>query len=133
MDKLLIILHLLKSAMNRILIVDDNKDILTVTQLVLELRDYKVKGIFRGEETMDAIKEFVPDVILLDIFLGTTSGIKICEEVKRLYPKLCVIMFSAHAKEKDVLQLCPADGFIPKPFDIQELLSTVEVEMGKCA
>ena len=118
--------------MKRILVVDDNKDILVVVQIILENHGYIVKGIWRGEETLETIKDFVPDMVLLDIFLGSVSGIIICEEIKKLYPKLCVVMFSAHAKRDDVLKLCPANGFIEKPFEIQDLLKTIEEEMGKC-
>ena len=120
--------------MKRILVVDDNKDILVVVQLVLELRGYKVMTIFKGTEVIPAIKDFSPDVILLDIYLDTLNGIDLCNEIKsnKENEHICIIMFSAHAKGEDVLKQCPANAFISKPFDVHHLAETIEAQFGKC-
>ncbi len=68
--------------MTRILVVDDNKDILQVVELVLEIRGYEIKTVWKGEETIAAVKEFVPDLVLLDVLLGNVSGIDLCKEIK---------------------------------------------------
>lgn len=120
--------------MKRILVVDDNKDILQVVQLVLEIRGFEVMTIWDGQETMQAVKHFSPDLILLDVLLGNVSGIAICNEIKSdpELKKPCIIMFSAHAKGEDVLKLCPADGFIAKPFDIHQLSETIKEQLDGC-
>jgi len=51
--------------MKRILVVDDNKDILQVVQIILQLRGFDVKAIWRGEETIQAVNDFSPHVVLL--------------------------------------------------------------------
>ena len=120
--------------MEKILVVDDNKDILQVVQLVLEVRGYEVMPIWDGNETIKAVKDFSPDLILLDVLLGSVSGIEICNEIKSNpdTKDVCIIMFSAHAKGDDVLKLCPADAFIAKPFDIHHLSETIEKALKKC-
>jgi len=117
--------------MKKILVVDDNKDILVVVQLVLELRGYDVKTIWQGEQTIQAVKDFTPDVVLLDIYLGTTNGIEICNEIKSNpeTKNTCIIMFSAHGKTEEVLNQCPANAFIAKPFDVNELAEVINREM----
>jgi CheY-like chemotaxis protein len=120
--------------MKRILIVDDNKDILQVVQLVLEVRGYEVMAIWDGNETVKAVEKFLPDVILLDVLLGNVSGIALCNEIKS-NPKTkntCIVMFSAHAKGDDILKLCSADAFIAKPFDIHHLSETIDKASNNC-
>ena len=120
--------------MTRVLVVDDNKDILQVVQIVLEIRGYEVKAIWNGEEVQQSIIEFSPNVILLDVMLGNTSGIIICNDIKSNpnTKDVCVIMFSAHGKKEDILKLCPANNFISKPFEIDTLTETIENEIAKC-
>ncbi|HUS00583.1 MAG TPA: response regulator [Chitinophagaceae bacterium] len=121
--------------MKKILVVDDNRDILQVVEIVLEIRGYDVKTIWDGKEVIEAVKDYSPHVVLLDVLLGNISGITICNELKSNSETkdLCIIMFSAHANQDNVLKLCPADGFLSKPFDIHNLVDTIEAEMGKCA
>lgn len=66
--------------------------------------------------------------------LGTESGITICNEI-RSNPEtrtLCVVMFSAHDKKEDILQLCTANAFITKPFDVHHLVDIIEDAIAKC-
>jgi DNA-binding response OmpR family regulator len=120
--------------MKRILVVDDNKDILQVVQIILQIRGFEVKAIWRGEETVQAVHDFSPHIILLDIMLGNVNGIDICNQIKSnpATKDICVIMFSAHGKREEILQQCPGNNFIAKPFDVHSLANTIEEELSKC-
>ena len=120
--------------MKRILVVDDNKDILQVVQIILQLRGFEVKTIWRGEETIQAVNDFSPHVVLLDVMLGEVNGIDICNQIKSNpdTKDTCVIMFSAHGKREEILKQCPGDSFIAKPFDVHSLTDIIVEESNKC-
>ena len=120
--------------MKKILVVDDNKDILTVLEIFLEMRGHIISTEWNGEQVIQKVNDFGPDLVLLDVLLGTVSGIRICNELKA-NPKtrdICVVMFSAHAKADDILKLCAADGFLAKPFDIHQLQEIIEGHLANC-
>src|ERR1700712_2924695 len=68
--------------MQRILAVDDDKDILEVLQLILEDSGYEVETLADGQFLFDSIKKHQPDLIILDIMLGNFDGRELCRSVK---------------------------------------------------
>lgn len=114
--------------MTKILIVDDDKDILEVVKLLLTHHNYDVQTIFDPEETIDQIKTFKPDVILLDVNIGQQDGRVICKFLKSdiTIKHIPVILFSALPGLQDTFPECEATGFIAKPFDAYELIKTIE-------
>ena len=115
--------------MRRILAVDDDKDILEILQFILEDSGYTVDTLSDGRQLFQKIDENVPDLILLDIMLGTTDGRDLCKNIKSKdnTQKIPVIMISASHNIADVLkQDCAPDDFLPKPFDINVLLSKIQ-------
>ncbi len=114
--------------MKRVLVVDDNEDILNVISIVLDMEGFEVKCCDSGQGIADTISSFNPDVILLDIMLGDLDGREVCKAVKS-DPKsghIPVIMISAshNLLDKDG-QVGLADDFIAKPFDIDDLAGKV--------
>jgi DNA-binding response OmpR family regulator len=116
--------------MKRILVVDDDKDILQVVQIVLQLQGYDTMLSWKGEETLKNVNSFSPDVILLDVNLGSTNGMTICTQLKSdsKTHDIPVIMFSAHSNSK-IKSECAADGFIGKPFDIFKLADIIKSQL----
>lgn len=117
--------------MKRILVVDDDKDILTVVQLVLESNGFEVTAISNWKQIYPQIDAFKPDLILLDVSLGTQDGRNICKQLKSNYSTkhISVILFSAnHNVEKSVSE-CLADSFISKPFDINNLIEGINNQL----
>lgn len=113
--------------MAKILIVDDKEDIVDVVKILLSLHGYTVKGILRGEETIEHADAFEPDLILLDILLAGVDGREICKQIKS-HHKLCdtpVILFSAIDSLKDEPPLY-SDDFLAKPFCITDLIQKVK-------
>jgi DNA-binding response OmpR family regulator len=119
--------------MQRILAVDDDKDILEVLQLILEDSGYEVETLADGHFLFDKIDQIRPDLIILDIMLGNLDGRELCREVKRKIEthKIPIIMLSAsHTISEGLTKNGNPDDFIAKPFDIDVLLETVEKRLA---
>ncbi len=114
--------------MRRILVVDDNKDILEVVKMILENNGFEVLVTLKGEETFSKTEAFNPELILMDVFLSSgIDGREICKSLKS-NPKtkeIPVIMFSAQTKMDDVSKICGADDFIEKPFAVKDLVGKI--------
>lgn len=114
-------------APKRILVVDDDKSVLEVIEEALGYSNYEVKTSLNCENVFEKIAEFNPDLILLDFLLTGINGGELCHQVKtspdtRHIP---VIMMSGFPKVFLSLGNYNCDVFITKPFDLEELLSTV--------
>jgi CheY-like chemotaxis protein len=119
--------------MKRILAVDDNKDILEVLRYILEDSGYTVDTLSDGHLLFDKIKEHMPDLILLDIMLGDLDGRVLCKDVKtdKQTHDIPVILVSASHNIADTLKQTGApDDFVAKPFDMYELLSSIEKQLA---
>lgn len=118
--------------MKRILVVDDNEDILDVVKIILSANGFKVMVTPKGEETFDRTESFSPQLILLDVFLQGIDGREICKELKS-NPQtqgIPVIMFSAHDKYDEIEKICKPDDFIAKPFDVAELVNKINAQVS---
>lgn len=118
--------------MNRVLIVDDNTDILWVVEIILKRYGFNVMSTLKGEEVLAKTKMFSPQLILLDVFLSGIDGIDVCNALKA-NPEtkdIPIIMISAHTNFKDIKKFCRADDFIAKPFDANELVKKINLYIG---
>ncbi|MDB5224166.1 MAG: response regulator [Chitinophagaceae bacterium] len=117
--------------MKRILIVDDDIDILTVVQLVLDANGFEVAAISKWQQIYTQIDTFKPDLILLDVSLGTQDGRNICKQIKsgNETKHISVILFSANHNVENNLSECMADSFISKPFDINNLIEGINNQL----
>jgi len=115
--------------MKRILAVDDNQDILSVLQYILEDSGYEVDTLSDGHFLFEKIKESMPDLILLDVMLGDDlDGRRLCKDVKAKAEThgIPVILISANYNVKDIFnQKGAPDDFIAKPFDMYVLLDSI--------
>ncbi len=114
--------------MAKILIIDDDIDILEVVTLLLTTKCYDVQTIFNAEETLNKIKSFNPDLILLDVNIGQHDGREICKILKSdgTIKHIPVILFSAMPELQHIYPECEATGYIAKPFDANYLFETIE-------
>ncbi len=118
--------------MKKVLVIDDDQDILTLVELVLSMNNFKVLAISRWEEIKDRIITFQPDLILLDVALIGADGRDICKQIKTASETkhIPVILFSAHAEIANSLDESMAQGFIAKPFDISHLVETLKSNLN---
>ena len=110
----------------RILILDDNRDILDIVTEALGYEHYEVFDISLGSQLFDSVRGFKPDLILLDHRLSDAKGSDLCRELKAMpqYSHIPVIIFSAYINPGDALTT-NCDGYLYKPFDLEELFKLV--------
>ena len=114
----------------KIMIVDDEPDILTMLQLYFDRNNYNVVITHHGEDAVKKAIQSPPDLIILDIVLPDIDGYEVCKQLRQnLRTKYIPIIFlSQRNNRKDKLQGLElgADDYITKPFDIEELLLRVQ-------
>jgi len=112
----------LAGKMRSVLIVDDEIGARESLKMILK-NDYEVFLAKNAEEAFSQIKEHSPDVILLDIILPDLDGLKVLERIKQNDPDMVVIMITATKTVKTAAEATKlgAYGYVPKPFDIDEL------------
>ncbi len=120
--------------MRKILIVDDSTDLLEVLKFFLEQKVYKVKTITGPQDITPVIKSFLPDLIILDIYLQGEDGREVCKRLREQYDTkyLCILMFSASSKALANYKVYGADGYIEKPFGLNEIVDKIEAILQKC-
>ena len=113
----------------RILVIDDDEDILSILDILFAEEGYDVVLQNTGT-TADQVKLIGPDLILLDVRIGgfAKTGDEICAEIKRELElnDIPVLLVSAEADVRERASFCGADGFLNKPFDINKLLVKVK-------
>lgn len=117
--------------MQKVLVVDDDLDILAVMQLLLKMKGFEVEVTTKGEETFSKVESFKPNLILLDVLLSGYDGRIICKQLKSQEgtKNIPVIMFSAHPSAVESIKEYGANDFIAKPFDVNELISKVNTQI----
>lgn len=114
----------------RVLIVDDEPNILTSLEFLMEDAGLQVQTASNGQEALDRTASFAPDLVLLDVMMPVLNGYEVCQRLKS-DPKTCavrVLMLSAKGRDVEIakgLEL-GADGYITKPFSTRELLGKVQ-------
>lgn len=121
-------------AKKNILVVEDNHAILDVIMLILESEAFNVAGLNNGNNFLSYVKEFSPDVIIMDIMLPDRDGRTLLKELKETAStrNIPVLMISAryHANNY-VLDGTSADDFMAKPFNIDELMDKIYALLKK--
>jgi DNA-binding NtrC family response regulator len=107
----------------RILICDDDADILSICTYILEEQGWEVHCRTHCNGILDVIREIQPQVILMDNWIPETGGIKATQSIKAVdeFRNIPVIYFSANNDIKSLAEQAGADTFLAKPFDIDEL------------
>lgn len=117
--------------MSRILVVDDDVDILTLVKMTLKMNGYDVEVLSRWEKVDNAIADFGPDLILLDVSLGGADGREICKRIKTTDATrhIPVILFSANIEMEKSIDNCHAQAFISKPYELGYFLNTIRTNL----
>lgn len=120
--------------MKKILVVDDDDEVLETIQLILEIGGYDVEPLNNAEIIFEQIEEFKPDLILLDVVLGKIDGRIICSQIKSHHDTkhIPILMMSGlyDLKEINELEAAP-DDFMSKPFKMDVLLEKIEKLVNK--
>lgn len=111
----------------RILVVDDDRNICEIIRLYLEKEGFEVIIAYDGQQALELFKEKTPSVVLLDVMMPKMDGFQVCREIRRV-SSIPIMMLTAKGETFDkVLGLeLGADDYIVKPFDASEVVARVK-------
>jgi phosphate regulon transcriptional regulator PhoB len=119
----------------KVVVVEDENDILEMMAYNLEREGYRVLTADDGESGLELIRREAPDLVLLDLMLPGLDGVEICRQLKvdPMSRSIPVIMVTAKAEESDVVLGLGigADDYIPKPFSPRELVARVKAVLRR--
>ena len=115
--------------MKKILLVDDDEDILDAVKSILTLNGFDVQTHSSNSNVSEIVKWNYPNLILLDIRFFGKLGTEICKELKEIYD-IPIILLSADTKHGNKFEQFNADAFIQKPFDIKQLVDTINLHVN---
>ena len=112
----------------RIMVVDDERDMVDAVKMVLEMEGYEVVVAYDGDEALQKVDAEMPDLILLDQMMPGKSGIEVCKILKSQAKTkhIPVLIFTASGLDiDDLVAEAQADGYFRKPFAPEDLLAEV--------
>ena len=120
--------------MTKVLLIDDSIDLLEVLKYFLQEKGYEVEIGSSQSDLKSLLKGFIPDVLIMDIYLHGEDGRDICKELRKESEtkNLCILMFSASSKALVNYKEYGADGFIEKPFGLVEIVHKIEATLERC-
>ena len=114
----------------RILIVDDEPNIVLSLEFLMKRNGHEVKVVSDGEGALAAVAEFAPHVILLDVMMPRVSGYEVCQRIREnpAWESVKIIMLTAKGRDVDVTKglAVGADAYVTKPFSTRELVEKVQ-------
>jgi two-component system cell cycle response regulator DivK len=112
----------------RVLIFDDDTDILEISKFVLEKRGFEVFTEQSCTNVIEDLKKYKPDVVIMDNWIPEIGGVEATRTIKSdpEFGKTPVILFTASKDIQSLTEEAGADAFIAKPFDLEEMEETVE-------
>ena len=124
-------------AKKKVLIVEDEKDIVEMIEYNLEKAGYATISVLNGKDAQAAAKKERPDLVILDLMLPDMDGFDICKELKgnELTVKIPVIMLTAKSQEADKIAGLElgADDYMTKPFSPRELVARIRAVLRRNA
>lgn len=127
-------MHIVKAGelLDRILIIDDDKEICMLLQDFLTQEGFEVSTLSNPEDSFRFFQKYDPDLIILDILMPRENGISVCQKIRQ-HSRAPIILASAKGSESDkVLGLgMGADDYIQKPFGLHELVARVRAQLRR--
>jgi CheY-like chemotaxis protein len=117
-------------AKKTILVVDDEKDIRTTIQEILEKEGYKVITAIGGDDCLEKLKKLNPDLILMDIMMPGTPVPIVVKRIKKPKISYLSVVKVSEAEKRDLMKQKNIVGFIPKPFEVEDLIEKVKKFIG---
>ena len=123
------------SEAKKILIVDDEQDIVETLKFMLEAEGYECFCAYDGENGLTLAKEIIPDLMILDVMMPKINGFKISRLLKydTKYKDIPIIMVTARSQEEDKLigQETGVNEYITKPFELDDIIKKVKEYLEK--
>jgi two-component system alkaline phosphatase synthesis response regulator PhoP len=119
-------------ARRRVLVVDDDRNIVQLVRMYLEKDGYQVEIAYDGEEALASARAFKPDLVVLDLMLPGLDGLEVCRQI-RWDSGVPIIMLTARTTEGDKLTGLDvgADDYVTKPFSPRELIARIRAVLRR--
>ena len=113
------------SGRQRVLVIDDEKDVAYSFQRVLAEEPVEVVGMVSGEEGLKQLRKQPADLVLLDVRIGEENGLEILRQIRKEHPRQLVMVMTAHGTAQTAIEAMKHGAFdyVLKPFDVPELLA----------
>ena len=119
----------------RILLVDDEPELVEMVKMRLEAGGYEVITAYDGQEALDKAHKENPDLMLLDLMLPKIDGYKVCRMLKfdERYKHILIIIFTARTQKSDegMAKEVGSDAYVVKPFEPQVLMGKIKELLGE--
>ena len=119
----------------RVLIVDDEPNIVTSLEFLLSHAGYELRVVRDGEAAIKAMDEFQPDLVLLDVMMPVRNGFEVCQMIRdnAAWQNVKVVMLTAKGRDTEVSKglALGADAYVSKPFSTKALLECVKGLLGQ--
>lgn len=120
---------------NKILIADDEQNIVISLEFLMKREGFEVSIAVDGEEAIDKIRSEMPDLVLLDVMMPKKSGFEVCQEIKSdpALQSVRILMLTAKGRDTEVAKglALGADAYMTKPFSTKELVERVRSMLGE--
>lgn len=115
---------------HKILIADDEPNIVLSLEFLMEQSGYQVAIARDGEQALQQMEIFQPDLILLDVMMPVRNGYEVCQKIResRTWDRVKIVMLSAKGRDLEVSKglALGADAYVTKPFSTRELIAKVQ-------
>lgn len=116
----------------KILVVDDDKNICDLLRLYLEKEGYEVTMVHNGNDAVNTFNAEEPDLVLLDIMLPQLDGWQVCREIRKVSDKPIIMLTAKDETFDKVLGLeLGADDYVTKPFDTKEIVARIKAVLRR--
>jgi len=119
----------------RVLIADDEPNIVTSLEYLMSKSGYQVQVARNGDEALALVESFMPDVVLLDVMMPRRSGYDVCQKMRERpeWRHIKIVMLSAKGREAEVSKglSLGADAYVTKPFSNRELIARIGGLLGE--
>jgi DNA-binding response OmpR family regulator len=122
----------------KIIVADDEQDLVTLVAATLEGEGYEVRSASNGQEALQIAKSERPDLMVLDGLMPRMSGFDVCKTVKEeIYPEgevkvlLMTAIYKKRQQKYEAMELYKVDQVIYKPFELDDFLGTVKELLGE--
>jgi DNA-binding response OmpR family regulator len=107
-----------------VLLVDDEVDFVDTLAKRLELREFVVHGVHRGEAALEALETFPAEVVVLDVMMPGIGGVETLRQIKKRYPSIEVIILTGYTSTETAIEVMEIGAFdyLIKPIAFEELL-----------
>jgi len=121
----------------KILIVDDEPNIVTALEYLLQKSGYEVLLAQDGDAALKQVEEHLPDLVLLDVMMSLKSGYEVCQRMRERadWQHIKIVILSAKGREAEVSKglSLGADLYVTKPFSNQDLIARINGLLGQAA